>query len=105
MYTPPATATNVIVQKEYLHGLEDRVKRLEESFRNVRSDVDGLTVRVDRVPEARDREVRGEVRSAIHVSDLIGPEDSVDAMGAISFADEEDSGFFGMFLPVVYVAR
>ncbi|KAJ5889848.1 hypothetical protein N7504_010658 [Penicillium tannophilum] len=95
MYTPPATATNVIVQKEYLHGLEDRVKRLEESFRTVRSDVDGLTVRVDRVPEARDREVRGEVRSAIHVSDLIGPEDSVDAMGAISFADEEDSGFFG----------
>ncbi|KAJ5813994.1 uncharacterized protein N7503_000744 [Penicillium pulvis] len=95
MYTPPATATNVIVQKEYLHGLEDRVKRLEESFRNVRSDVDGLTVRVDRVPEVRDREVRGEVRSAIQVSDLIGSEDSVDAMGAISFADEEDSGFFG----------
>ncbi|KAJ5556797.1 hypothetical protein N7494_000712 [Penicillium frequentans] len=99
IYTPPVTAKNVIVQKEYLHGLEDRVKRLEDSFRTVRSDVDGLTVRVDRVPKAADREVRGEVRgevrSAIQVSDLIGPEDSVDAMGAISFADEEDSGFFG----------
>ncbi|KAJ5655508.1 hypothetical protein N7507_007458 [Penicillium longicatenatum] len=95
MYTPPATATNVIVQKEYLHGLEDRVKRLEDCFRTVRSDVDGLTVRVDRGPEAREG-VRGEVRDAIHVSDLVGHEDSVDAMGAISFADEEDSGFFGM---------
>jgi hypothetical protein len=104
MYTPPATATNVIVQKEYLHGLEDRVKRLEDCFRTVRSDVDGLTVRVDRGPEAREG-VRGEVRDAIHVSDLVGHEDSVDAMGAISFADEEDLGFFGMTPCRLYVAR
>ncbi|KAJ5934757.1 hypothetical protein N7466_004304 [Penicillium verhagenii] len=105
MYTPPATATNVIVQKEYLHGLEDRVKKLEDSLKSVRDDIDGLVVRVDRVPEAHPVAVRGgagvgssqEAHGAVPVSDseLVGPEDSVDAMGAISFADEEDSGFFG----------
>ncbi|KAJ5949651.1 hypothetical protein N7454_001235 [Penicillium verhagenii] len=99
MYTPPATATNVIVQKEYLHGLEDRVKKLEDSLKSVRDDIDGLAVRVDRVPEAQP--VAAAISSggsgAVPVSDpeLVGPEDSVDAMGAISFADEEDSGFFG----------
>ncbi|KAJ5653397.1 hypothetical protein N7490_000400 [Penicillium lividum] len=94
IYTPPATATNVIVQKEYLHGLEGRVKKLEELFKVVRDDVDGLSVRIDRVPESRSVK-SNDKQGTVPVSDLVGLEDSVDAMGAISFADEEDSGFFG----------
>ncbi|KAJ5811041.1 Transcription factor [Penicillium robsamsonii] len=106
VYTPPPTAANVIVQKDYLHGLEDRVKRLEESFGAVRGDLDGLFKRVDRGPErGRDRESaisgrnasenHNEMRIAAPMPGLIGTEDSVDGMGAVIFADEEDSGFFG----------
>lgn len=94
------------MQKDYLHGLEDRVKRLEESFGAVRGDLDGLAKRVDCGPErdreresaisGRDvRESQGEARIAAPMPDLIGTEDSVDGMGAVIFADEEDSGFFG----------
>jgi hypothetical protein len=106
VYTPPPTAANVIVQKDYLHGLEDRVKRLEESLGAVRGDLDGLAKRVDYGPEGdRDRqsaisgqnagESQDEMRIAAPMPGLIGTEDSVDGMGAVIFADEEDSGFFG----------
>jgi hypothetical protein len=106
VYTPPPTAANVIVQKDYLHGLEDRVKRLEESFGAVRGDLDGLAKRVDCGPR-RDKEresaisgrnvgeSEAETRIAAPMPDLTGTEDSVDGMGAVIFADEEDSGFFG----------
>jgi hypothetical protein len=106
VYTPPPTAANVIVQKDYLHGLEDRVKRLEESFGAVRGDLDGLAKRVDCGPP-RDTERESAIsgrnagesedgtRIAAPMPDLTGTEDSVDGMGAVIFADEEDSGFFG----------
>ncbi|KAJ5673980.1 hypothetical protein N7462_009419 [Penicillium macrosclerotiorum] len=99
VYTPPTTATNVIVQKDYLHGLEDRVKRLEESVLGVRDEISGLTGRVDRMQSGK---VDGSPEEEVHaqrvvsVPDLIGTEDSVDAMGAMTFAEEEDSGFFGI---------
>jgi Fungal Zn(2)-Cys(6) binuclear cluster domain. len=108
VYTPPPTAANIIVQKDYLHRLEDRVKRLEESFGGMKGDLNGLAKRVDCGPE-RDREresaisgrnteeSQGEARIAAPMPDLIGTEDSVDGMGAVIFADEEDSGFFGKF--------
>lgn len=106
VYTPPPAAANVIVQKAYLHGLEDRVKRLEELFGAVRGDLDGLAKRVDCGPERdgeRESAISGrnagesqvEARIAAAMPDLIGTEDSVDGMGAVIFADEEDSGFFG----------
>jgi hypothetical protein len=94
------------VQKDYLHGLEDRVKRLEESFGAVRGDLDGLAKRVDCGP-LRDTERESAIsgrnagesedgtRIAAPMPDLTGTEDSVDGMGAVIFADEEDSGFFG----------
>lgn len=91
VYTPPTTANNVIVQKDYLHGLEERVKKLEESFVAVRGDVDGLVAR----EQGSDLTGRSEDGRA-SVPDLIGTEDEVDAMGAVTFADEEDSGFFGI---------
>ena len=91
IYTPPITANNLIVQKDYLHGLEERVKKLEESFVTVRGDVDGLVAR----ETVGDVGGRGEGGSA-SVPDFVGTEDEVDAMGAVTFADEEDSGFFGI---------
>lgn len=106
MYTPPPTATNVIVQKDYLHGLEERVKRLEEGMVGVRGEIDGLVGRVDGgagresassggLQTVREVEDDGQRAVAVAGSDLVGTEDSVDAMGAVTFADEEDSGFFG----------
>jgi hypothetical protein len=112
VYTPPPTATNVIVQKDYLRGLEERVKRLEEGMVGVRGDIDGLVGRFDGVQgqsvatgdgrsstslqTARRIEDDGQRLASMPVPDLIGTEDSVDAMGAVTFADEEDSGFFGL---------
>jgi hypothetical protein len=97
-YTPPTTATNVIVQKDYLHGLEDRVRKLEDSLSTVKDDIAGLFTKVDRDPgqvlQRREYE-QGQRVAADPVPDLTGTEDSVDAMGAVTFADEEDSGFFG----------
>ncbi|KAJ5355472.1 uncharacterized protein N7496_012684 [Penicillium cataractarum] len=112
VYTPPPTATNVIVQKDYLRGLEERVKRLEEGMVGVRGDIDGLVGRVDGVQvqgvatgdagsssslatARRIEDDSGQRVVSVAGSDLIGTEDAVDAMGAVTFADEEDSGFFG----------
>ncbi|KAJ6108028.1 hypothetical protein N7523_009351 [Penicillium sp. IBT 18751x] len=90
IYTPPVTANNLIVQKDYLHGLEERVKKLEESLVAVRGDVDGLVARENvGVIGGRNEDRRASV------PDLVGTEDEVDAMGAVTFADEQDSGFFG----------
>lgn len=114
VYTPPPTATNVIVQKDYLRGLEERVKRLEEGMVGVRGDIDGLVGRVDGVQEQcvataadgcsstslqnarRVDDDDAQRLASVPVPDLTGTEDSVDAMGAVTFADEEDSGFFGL---------
>ncbi|KAJ5714910.1 Transcription factor [Penicillium malachiteum] len=95
VYTPPTTATNLIVQKDYLHGLEDRVKKLEDSLLSVRDDIVGLSARVDSGPGLGSSRSDDERQRIASVPDLIGTEDSVDAMGAMTFADEEDSGFFG----------
>jgi hypothetical protein len=72
-----------------LHGLEERVKKLEESFTSVRGDVDGLVAREKGADVGRGKDGRA-------APDWIGTEDKVDAMGAVTFADEEDSGFFGI---------
>jgi hypothetical protein len=99
------------VQKDYLHGLEERVKRLEEGMAGIRGEVDVLSGRVDSVEVqgtahgdgssssglTTARRIQDDGRRGVSASvpDLIGTEDSVDAMGAVTFADEEDSGFFG----------
>jgi hypothetical protein len=109
VYTPPLMTANVIVQKDYLQGLEERVKRIEESLGSVRGDLDGLTKRVDCGPEedrnredvpfnSSVREVQGETRVAAPMPDSLGVGDSVDAMGDVIYADEEDSGFFGKYI-------
>jgi hypothetical protein len=92
IYTPTTTATNIIVQKSYFNALEDRVKKLEESVITVREDIDGLCVKAKGVNDGK----RGHRSDS--VPGLIGTEDEVDAMGAVTFVDEKDSGFFGRLL-------
>ncbi|KAJ5981588.1 hypothetical protein N7522_013572 [Penicillium canescens] len=91
IYMPPVTATNVIVQKHYLQDMESRVKSLEVSLTNIRSDLSGLAEHLtNRSPVGEGPEPRHEP-----LADLAGTEDPIDAMGAVTFADEEDCGYFG----------
>ncbi|KKA22979.1 Uncharacterized protein T310_2993 [Rasamsonia emersonii CBS 393.64] len=95
VYTPPATATNVIIHKDYLTSLESRVRALEETLSAVEDHVDDLSSRLDRGDDPKNRHDPKASQDVEPVSDLAGVEDAVDAMGAVVFADEEDSGFFG----------
>ncbi|KAL2817023.1 fungal-specific transcription factor domain-containing protein [Aspergillus cavernicola] len=95
VYTPPVTATNVIVQKDYLSDLELRVKLLEDSLTTVKSDLSGLASQMNRrSPNDPMKEIQSTHRNE-PFPDFAGTEDTVDAMGAVAFADEEDCGFFG----------
>ncbi|EYE90663.1 putative C6 transcription factor [Aspergillus ruber CBS 135680] len=94
-YTPPVTATNVIVQKDYLKDLELRVKSLEDNLVTVKSDLSGLTSHMNRSsPSYPLKEIESQHRDEPS-PDFVGTEDTVDAMGAVAFADEKDCGFFG----------
>lgn len=117
MYRPPTTATNIIVQKEYvvsprlqpcphtlltchsyLQTLESRVHQLEDSLSTVKDDLGRLSSRVSQGggSETASSEPHHHARQLTPLRDLVGTEDSVDAMGTITLADEEDSGFFGI---------
>ncbi|KAL4807917.1 fungal-specific transcription factor domain-containing protein [Aspergillus unguis] len=96
VYTAPVTATNVIVQKDYLSDLEHRVKTLEDSLGTVKTELSAVASKVN--GECRsDRPVSETTpsRQKEQSADLMGTEDTVDGMGAVAFADEEDCGFFG----------
>ncbi|KAL3483108.1 fungal-specific transcription factor domain-containing protein [Aspergillus germanicus] len=97
VYRPPATATNIIVQKDYLQSLESRVYQLENSLSTVKDDLSRLSSRVSHGTgsEPISSEFDDHARQRTPLRDLAGTEDSVDAMGTITLANEEDSGFFG----------
>ncbi|KAL1970561.1 hypothetical protein VTN77DRAFT_4205 [Rasamsonia byssochlamydoides] len=95
VYTSPTTATNVIIRKEYLTGLESRVRALEETLCLIKANVDDLSSRVGRGSDPRKGPELEPSQEAERMPDLAGAEDPIDAMGAVVFADEEDSGFFG----------
>ncbi|KAG2414300.1 hypothetical protein HFD88_003491 [Aspergillus terreus] len=95
VYTPPSTSTNVIVQKDYLKDLEGRVKSLEDSLSTVQTGLTGLASRLDQGYEPKNNTVRVDIPRAESMPDLAGTEDSVDGMGTVRLAEEEDSGFFG----------
>lgn len=80
----------------YLNDLERRVGSLEESLTAVKNDLQGLTSRVDLEWNPLER-VNKYTPESNPMPNLAGTEDSVDAMGAVVFADEEHCGFFGNF--------
>ncbi|KAH1976469.1 hypothetical protein KXW88_008978 [Aspergillus fumigatus] len=91
-YTPPVTATNVIVQKDYLKDLESRVMSLEENLTTVQSNLSGLAAQIT----GRSPPSEGPPEPCQEpLADLAESEDPIDAMGAVTFADEEDCGYFG----------
>jgi hypothetical protein len=73
------------------------VHQLEDSLSTVKDDLSRL---LSRVCQGGGLETSSEpdhhARQLTPLRDLAGTEDSVDAMGTITLADEEDSGFFGI---------
>lgn len=69
---------------------------LEESLRGVKADISGLSHEVhDGVAVKNRRDAPPELAQTESLANIADTEDSVDAMGTVAFADEEDCGFFG----------
>ncbi|KAF3405249.1 hypothetical protein DPV78_002585 [Talaromyces pinophilus] len=102
-YTPPSSAANLLVKKEYvfriyLQSLESRIAMLEDHMGSVDFQLSELSRSAHRNGDSYGgRHVNSELGPPTSESlpDLANIEDSVDAMGAVIFADEEDYGFFG----------
>ncbi|KAJ5654894.1 C6 transcription factor [Penicillium lividum] len=96
IYTPSSTSTNVIVRKDYLQNLESRIITLEESLRTVRAHISDLSQQVHGGLAVKNRpDAPPELAHTGALANIADIEDSVDAMGTVVFADEEDCGFFG----------
>lgn len=81
-----------------MHYLEGRINSLEESLFTVKNGLTGLTSRVDQVYDPQNRPEE-DIQRGAPTLDLVGTEDSVDAMGTVRLVEEGDSGFFGISLP------
>lgn len=98
---PPGTSQpsshRVLTSHSYLQSLESRVYQLENSLSTVKDDLGRLSSRVSHGTgsEPISSEFDHNARQTTPLRDLAGTEDSVDAMGTITLANEEDSGFFG----------
>lgn len=111
VYVNPASSSNVIVGKEYLSSLEDRLKVVEQDVKLLKSKRD----RPQQHPRFNDGHGEGsshgqseehrrhttnllseevEVNSD-EIQDSFDHENSADGMGAMVFSAEEDCGFFG----------
>ncbi|KAJ5557488.1 C6 transcription factor [Penicillium frequentans] len=96
IYTPSNTSTNVIVQKDYLQSLESRIMTLEESLHTVKDHMSELSHQVHGGTGVNNSlNVAREPSQRPALANIADIEDSVDAMGTVVFADEEDCGFFG----------
>ena len=85
-----------MTNKSYLQNLESRIITLEESLRTVGAHISDLSHRVNGGVAANDRlEAPPGLAQTEALANVADIEDSVDAMGAVVFADEEDCGFFG----------
>ena len=83
----------LLILCSYLSSLEERINSLEHSLQSARSGArshdSGNTLR----QEGKRSSGRNSASLDIDVSE---DEDGVDAMGAVVFANEEESGFFGI---------
>jgi hypothetical protein len=105
----PASSSNVIVGKEYLSGLEDRLKTVEFDIRVLKAKENRPRQRTrfeDELEDAIDGPGEGsqqqhsinseevEVDSG-ELQDSSGHENGTDGIGSMVFSVEEDCGFFG----------
>ncbi|EED16269.1 conserved hypothetical protein [Talaromyces stipitatus ATCC 10500] len=95
VYTAPITTTNVIVQKDYLSSLEERVKALEDSLNIVKSEVSAVKSNMSKGSSDESVRENGHSYQNEQSPEFVETEDAIDAMGAVAFADEEECGFFG----------
>ncbi|KAL3421398.1 fungal specific transcription factor domain-containing protein [Phlyctema vagabunda] len=108
VYAQSASGTNVIVGKEYLRGLEERLTVVEENLASLRgrrstSQLDRSfdnTVSETIQQETTEHTKSNSDRNDVHVQDddlqdiaVLG--DDTDGMGAIQFSTEADCSFFG----------
>lgn len=109
IYVNPASSSNVIVGKEYLSGLEDRLKTVEFDIRVLKAKENRPRQRTrfeDELEDAIDGPGEGsqqqhsinseevEVDSG-ELQDSSGHENGTDGIGSMVFSVEEDCGFFG----------
>jgi hypothetical protein len=95
---PQFSSCRLLTRYSYLQSLESRVHQLEDSLSTVKDDLNRLSSRVSQGggSDTISSELDQHARQITPLRDLAGTEDSVDAMGTITLADEEDSGFFGI---------
>ncbi|PMD33546.1 hypothetical protein L207DRAFT_557987 [Hyaloscypha variabilis F] len=110
IYINSASTSNVIIGKEYLSSLEDRLKAVEQDVRALRAKpnrlqlyprfegelVDGSDGQRDRShPHTRNLQSEEVEVNRDQLQDSFGDENSADGMGAMVFSAEEDCGVFG----------
>ncbi len=105
----PASSSNVIVGKEYLSGLEGRLKAVEEDLKVLKSKPnqpqqhprvedefgDESHGQGGHSPHPRNLQSEEVEVSSSELQDSLGLENAADGMGAMEFSVEEDCGFFG----------
>ncbi|KAF4614341.1 hypothetical protein G7Y89_g15396 [Cudoniella acicularis] len=120
VYVNSASSSNVIVGKEYLSGLENRLRIVEQDIGSLKSsqkrqpqqtrfddELNGRAYRDGLEPPSSLGRLRGE-EVEVNSEDLqeaTGPESGADGMGAMIFSTEEDCGFFGMCFALVQLSR
>ncbi|OCL03951.1 hypothetical protein AOQ84DRAFT_346868 [Glonium stellatum] len=105
VYVQSASSANVIVGKEYLSQLEDRVQSIEETLNVFREHITTLS-QTARVVEIIPRsESDGTIVENAQLQEVTNEQDAVDGMGAAVFANEEESGFFGPSSNIAFLRR
>jgi hypothetical protein len=88
----------MIVGKEYLAGLEDRLNVVEEEIESLKA---GRAIRQLRFEDGAEgiinsnHEFEGIEVNSDDLNDNMMAEDATDGMGSVVFSEEEDFGFFG----------
>ncbi|KAF2453197.1 fungal-specific transcription factor domain-containing protein [Lineolata rhizophorae] len=102
VYVQSASSSNIIVGKEYLADLENRVQIIEERLKLFPPGSDGQQTPTSSTAAKDTPQLLDLVKPPIATpgedadeQDMAGTEDPVDAMGAVAFAKEEESAFFG----------
>jgi hypothetical protein len=107
VYIQSASSSNVIVDKDYLSNLEDRLKDVEEDIVSMKRRMNSQQLTFPDDPDGRgDRagvstgqyRVRNEELevNSESIQDMSILESGIDGMGAMEFSTEEDCGFFGI---------
>ncbi|KAM3083089.1 hypothetical protein ACMFMG_003756 [Clarireedia jacksonii] len=118
IYVNSASTSNVIVGKEYLASVEDRLKAVEQDIRLLKAKqnkgqqhsrlASGLENESYNEREKPHMQVTisqdGEVEvNSDELQDSFGDQSATDAMGAMVFSAEEDCGFFGPSSNIAFI--